>query len=239
MKKIKIGLIGDYQPNVTAHIAIPKALKLSSEKLNCEVEYIWLDTDLINKKYLTELNSFDGLWSVPATPYKDMDGALSAIKFARENKIPFLGTCGGFQHAVIEYFRNVIGINEADHLETNPDASAPVIYLLSCSMVEKNGDIFLEDGTIVKKLFYTDKTNETYHCNYGFNHNYIKQLKRSDLKISGYDENKEIRIIELQNYPFFIATLFQPERSSLKNQNHPLIDAFVEAANKRDSSLLS
>ena len=176
------------------------------------------------------MSSFDGFWAVPATPYKDMGGALSAIKFARENNIPFLGTCGGFQHAVVEYFRNVIGIKNADHLEVNPGTSTPVISSLSCSMVEKNGDIFFVESSCTKKIFNTDKTNETYHCNYGFNHDYLEQLKKSELKISGYDDNKEIRIIELKNHPFFIATLFQPERSSLRNLNHPLIDAFTEAA---------
>ena len=116
------------------------------------------------------------MWSVPASPYKDMGGALSAIKFARENNVPFLGTCGGFQHAVIEYFRNVIGIKDADHLEVNPGTSTPVISPLSCSMVEKNGDIFFEDGTIVKKLYNTEKTNETYHCDYGFNHDTFRTI---------------------------------------------------------------
>ncbi len=230
MKNIKIGLIGDYNPEITAHIAIPKALQLSSEKLNCKVQYLWLDTDLITKKYFVELNSYSGLWAVPATPYKDMEGALSAIGLARNNYIPFLGTCGGFQHTVIEYFRNVIGIKDADHLESNPETSKDVITVLSCSMVEKDGDIFLEEGSAVKRIFNSDKTNETYHCNYGFNENYLELLKKSELRISGYDENKEVRIVELKNHPFFIATLFQPERSSLKNQNHPLIDAFVEAA---------
>jgi CTP synthase (UTP-ammonia lyase) len=229
-RKIKIGLIGDYSPAVTAHIAIPKALQLSSQRLNDDLEYHWLDTDKISKKYFNELNSFDGFWAVPASPYKDMEGALSAIKFARENNVPFLGTCGGFQHAVIEYFRNVIGIKDADHIEVSPGTPAPVISLLSCSMVEKNGDIFFEEHSFAKKLFNADKTNETYHCNYGFNQNYLDQLKKSDLQISGYDENKEIRIIELRSHPFFIATLFQPERSSLQNKNHPLIDAFTEAA---------
>jgi len=230
MKNIKIGLIGDYNPEITAHIAIPKALQLSSEKLNCKVQYLWLDTDLITKKYFVELNSYSGLWAVPATPYKDMEGALSAIGLARNNNIPFLGTCGGFQHTVIEYFRNVIGIKDADHLESNPETSKDVITVLSCSMVEKDGDIFLEEGSAVKRIFNSDKTNETYHCNYGFNENDLELLKKSELRISGYDENKEVRIVELKNHPFFIATLFQPERSSLKNQNHPLIDAFVEAA---------
>ncbi len=232
MKKIKIGLIGDYDPNVTAHIAIPKALQLSSEKLNHPVEYIWLNTELINKKYFNELNSFNGLWAVPATPYKDIEGALAAIKFARENNIPFLGTCGGFQHAVIEFFRNVIGIKEADHFESNPETSVPVITALSCSMVKKNGDIFLKEGTFAEKIFNTNQTNETYHCNYGFNQDYLELLKKSDMKISGFDSNIDVRIIELTNHPFFIATLFQPERASLENKNHPLIDAFVRASLK-------
>jgi len=228
--KIKIGLIGDYKPQVTAYIAIPKALQLSSERLNYPVKCLWLNTDLINKKYFNELNSFNGLWAVPATPYKDMDGALTAIRFARENNIPFLGTCGGFQHTIIEYFRNVIGIKDADHFETNPGTAEPVITALSCSMVEKNADIFLEEGSFAKNIFKTDLTNETYHCNYGFNQDYLELLKKSNMKISGYDSNKDVRVIELINHPFFIATLFQPERKSLKNENHPLIDAFVKAA---------
>jgi len=229
---MKIGLIGDYNPEVTAHIAIPKALQLSSERLNYPVEYLWLNTELINKKYFNELNSFNGLWAVPSTPYKDMEGALAAIKFARENNIPFLGTCGGFQYAIIEFFRNVVGIKDADHFESNPGTTNPLITALSCSMVEKNGDIFFEEGTFAKKIFNAAKTNETYHCNYGFNQDYLGLLKKSDMRISGYDSNNEVRVIELTNHPFFVATLFQPERSSLKNKNHVLIDAFVEASKK-------
>ena len=75
----------------------------------------------------------------------------------------------------------------------------------------------------------SEKINETYRCNYGFDEKFIEELKRSDLKISGDDANKEIRILELINHPFFVATLFQPERAALKYQNHPLIDAFVKA----------
>ena len=230
MNKIKIGLIGDYNPDVTAHKAIPPALNLSALKSRCQIEYQWLETESINKKYIKEINSFQGFWAVPASPYNDMNGALTVIRFARENKIPFLGTCGGFQHAIIEYFRNVIGIKNADNYENNPDSNEPVITPLSCSMVEKNGEIFLEKDTFVKKIFNSDKTSETYHCNYGFNHDYLEMLKKSDMKISGYDSNHEVRIVELKNHPFFVATLFQPERSSLENKNHPLIDAFTSAA---------
>ncbi|HSP88339.1 MAG TPA: hypothetical protein VLN45_09415 [Ignavibacteriaceae bacterium] len=230
---INIGLIGDYDSEVTAHKAIPIALKLSSENLSCTVEFFWLDTELITKKHLNDLNTFDGLWAIPATPYKHMEGALAAIRFARENHIPFLGTCGGFQHAIIEYFRNVIGVKNADHTESNPESEEPVITLLSCSMVEKNGNIFFEKGTVINQIFNSEITNETYHCNYGFNQNYLELLKTSNLIVSGYDENKEVRSVELKNHPFFIATLFQPERSALKNINHPLIDSFVSSAKQR------
>jgi CTP synthase (UTP-ammonia lyase) len=232
---INIGLIGDYDSEVTAHKAIPISLKLSAEKLNCIVEFSWLNTELITKKYLNDLTSFEGFWAVPATPYKDMESALYAIKFARENHIPFLGTCGGFQHVIIEFFRNVVGIKNADHTESNPESDEPVITPLSCSMVEKNGNIFFEKGTIINQIFNSEKTNETFHCNYGFNQNYLGLLKTSSLIISGYDENKEVRSVELKNHPFFIATLFQPERSALKNKNHPLIDSFISAAKIRGS----
>ncbi len=104
-------------------------------------------------------------------------------------------------------------------------------------MVEKNGDIFLKENTFAKKIFNAEKINETYHCNYGFNEEYLEMLERSDLKISGYDKIKEVRVIELKDHPFFIATLFQPERSALKNQNHLLIDAFVKTVMNRNKNI--
>ena len=90
-------------------------------------------------------------------------------------------------------------------------------------MIEKNGDIFIGEGTFAKRIFNSGKTNETYHCNYGFNQDYLELLKKSEMKISGYDSNIDVRIIELTDHPFFIATLFQPERSSLKSKNHSKI----------------
>ena len=136
--KIKIGLIGDYSPGATAHVPIPKALRLAAVETGCETEESWLATEDIAGNP-QQLSDFHGLWCVPASPYKSMDGALSAIRFAREKGVPFLGTCGGFQHAVIEYARNVLGYAKADHLESNPETVMPIMSQLSCSLVEKNG----------------------------------------------------------------------------------------------------
>src|SRR5689334_3477921 len=103
---MKIGIIGDYSEAVPAHQAIPVALTLASKALNYKIGVQWIPTDEITKHY--DFQSFNGLWCVPGSPYKNMEGALFGIQFARENKIPFLGTCGGFQHSLIEYARNVL-----------------------------------------------------------------------------------------------------------------------------------
>jgi CTP synthase (UTP-ammonia lyase) len=161
-----------------------------------------------------------------------MEGALTGIKYARENKIPYLGTCGGFQHAVIEYFRNVLQMKEAGHTEINPDAVQPIIIQLSCSLIEKNGTIFFKKDSSISKIYGVASAEETYHCRYGFNSDYFNLLRKSNLKISGKDAEGDVRALELQNHPFFLLTLFQPERSGLMGKDHPLINAFASAAAK-------
>src|SRR5437867_118360 len=97
---VRVGLIGDYNAQVKAHLAIPRALALSSEGLERRVEPVWLGTRELEGAAERQLSLFDGLWCVPGSPYQSMDGALRAIRFARERGVPFLGTCGGFQHAL-------------------------------------------------------------------------------------------------------------------------------------------
>jgi CTP synthase (UTP-ammonia lyase) len=115
-QNIRIALVGDYDPSVPAHQAIPVALNRVASETGLSVQAIWLATTDIGDA--TSLGAFDGIWCVPASPYRDMDGALTAIRFARERQVPFLGTCGGFQHALLEYARNHLGwagIRERDH----------------------------------------------------------------------------------------------------------------------------
>jgi CTP synthase (UTP-ammonia lyase) len=128
-KKVMVGLVGDYNQSVPAHQAIPLALKLAAEEKQVEVEFEWVFTGDINS--VSWISAFDGIWCVPASPYYSMEGALLAIRHARETAIPFLGTCGGFQHAVIEYARNVLGWADAEHAETAPDAARAFIRRLS------------------------------------------------------------------------------------------------------------
>ena len=228
--KVKIGLVGDYSPDVTAHVAIPEALNLAATEAGCEVEKTWLATEAVAED-LRRLSGFDGLWCVPASPYRSMDGALSAIRFARERGVPFLGTCGGFQHAVIEYVRNVLGFEEADHAESNPGTTMPLMTLLSCSLVEVEGVIRLKEGSRARQIYGEEVVAERYHCNFGFNPKYLSLFEDGEMKITGADEDGEPRVVELATHPFFIATLFQPERSALqRGEPHPLVSAYLAAA---------
>lgn len=227
--RVHIGLIGDYSSEVAAHIAIPKSLQLAADDRETEVEVTWLATESIVQN-LERLSSFDGLWCVPASPYVSMDGALSAIRFAREQHRPFLGTCGGFQHALIEYARNVLGYVEADHAETNPDATMPLIAPLSCSLVEASGAIKLKEDSRISRVYGRAEIVEQYHCNYGVNPRYQRLLEAGDMKVTGVDAEGETRVVELTGHPFFVATLFQPERSAFSGIVHPLIRSYLQAA---------
>src|SRR5436190_8007090 len=129
-----IALVGDYCSTVVAHRVIPKALELAAQSVGCDVAPQWIGTSELEHDGDKLLLSFDSVWLVPNSPYASMDGALNAIRFARENRIPFLGTCGGFQHTLIEYARNVLRIQDAEHEESNPTASLLVVSRLSCSL---------------------------------------------------------------------------------------------------------
>jgi CTP synthase (UTP-ammonia lyase) len=224
---IRIALIGDYDPQVTAHQAIPVALGLVAEHLNRTVQFEWLPTEQIHGD--TPLREFDGFWCVPASPYKSEAGALRAIRFAREQQRPFLGTCGGFQHAVLEFSRNVLGWVDAVHGETSPDSERAVLTPLTCSLVQVVDSIYLVPGSLIAKAYETSQIREGYRCRFGVNPLFEQQLLNDRLHAVGHDSSGDLRAIELKDHRFFVATLFQPERAALKGQMPPLVRAFVEA----------
>ena len=224
----KLALVGDYNPKVPAHRAIPTALGLACVATGVKLEWTWIGTEKIIDAS-RDLAGYSAVWVVPASPYKNMAGALAAIRYARENRLPFLGTCGGFQHALIEFARNVVQIKDADHAETAPAGSDLVVTPLACSLVGQSGEISFTPGSLLHQIFQGQPAREEYHCRYGVNPAYRAQLESAGLRFTGVDTNGEIRAVELTEYPFFVGTLFQPERSALRGRHHPLIQAFVRA----------
>lgn len=227
---VRIAVVGDYNPDIPAHRAIPEALKLSATTLGTEAVAEWVATDRVGNPAET-LRDFAGVWVAPGSPFASFDGALAAIRFARESGRPFFGTCGGFQHAVIEYARNVLGMTDADHTESNPTAATPVISRLTCSLVEQTGVVKLAEGSKVRAAYGTAEAAEGYHCNYGVNPAYeMVFAEPSRLRVAGRDTAGEVRAVELNGHPFFVGTLYQPERSALRGEVHPLITAFIQAS---------
>jgi CTP synthase (UTP-ammonia lyase) len=225
---IRVALVGDRNPAVTAHCAIPIALDLAAKACSCSIEAIWMHTaSLVDPP--AQLRGFGGCWCVPASPYANATGALAAIKIARERRLPFLGTCAGFQHAIIEYARYVRSMPEADHAEDNPASKMPIISELSCSLVEATQEITTMSGSRIREAYGTETICEQYRCRYGLNRNLQFMLLDDDLWFTAHDENGEVRAVELRSRPFFVATLFQPERRALNHEAPPLVVAFVEA----------
>ena len=226
---LRIGLIGDYSPEVVAHVAIPLALDFAATDAGVPVEPVWLATDRLEQDSADLLPLCAALWCVPGSPYAGMEGALAAIRFARARGVPFLGTCGGFQHALIEYTRNVLGL-AADHAESNPDAALPLIGPLACALRGVTGGITFTPGSRIAAIYGTTAAEEGYNCSFGVNPAYAHLLDGTDLRTTGRDATGEVRVVELTGHPFFIATLYQPERRALTGVAHPLVNALVRAA---------
>jgi len=224
---LRIALVGDYNHDVVAHQAIPLAIDDAAAVLEITADYDWLATSEIKSR--DDLVGYDAIWVVPASPYKNPEGAFIAIQYARENAIPFLGTCGGFQHAIIEYARNVMGVGDAAHQETD-SAGRMVIVPLSCSLVEQEAEVELRPNTLIARAYGREKISEGYHCNYGISPDFAAELEKSDMRVTAWDEDGEIRAVELSNHPFFVATLFQHERNALAGRPVPLVQAMLKDA---------
>ncbi len=227
---LRVGLIGDRDDTIPAHRGIPIALQLAAQRSKRAVDATWLASDALPDAGIAR---FDALWCVPGSPYRDMGAVLRSIRVAREERIPFLGTCGGFQHAVIEYARNVLGWADAEHGETAPEAPRAVVSLLECALVEAVDDVRLVPGSRIATAYGRDRATEGYRCRYGLNPAFEEQLLGEPLRATAFDADGQVRAIELTDHPFFVCTLFQPERAALRDELPPLVPALLQAAAQR------
>jgi CTP synthase (UTP-ammonia lyase) len=230
MEPTFVALVGDHDPDVVAHRAVPKALGLAALSLGRAVDAVWVATEEVAADEEQALGHVDAVWCVPASPYRSTEGALAAIRRARERGMPFLGTCGGFQHAVIEFARNVAGIGAAGHAETEPEGEALVITALACALRGVGGRVRFAEGSRLHGIYGPKPVEEEYMCGFGLNPAFRETLERHGMRFTGFDPDGAVRAMELPEHPFYVATLFQPERAALHGHTPPLVRAFVHAA---------
>jgi CTP synthase (UTP-ammonia lyase) len=230
MNAVRVALVGDYRPESKAHRGAPNALALAGEALGIPIESDWIHTSTLAADPSRQLEPYQGVWLVPGSPYANTGGVVRAIRTARTTGRPFLGTCGGFQHAMLECAEALWGVGSPAHAEIDPHAVDPVIAPLSCSLVEKHGEVFFVAGSRLAGFYGVPSAVEGYHCSYGLNTTYARHLNSGPLRVSARDIEGDVRAAELDGHPFFFGTLYQPERSALEGRVHPLISAFVKAA---------
>jgi CTP synthase (UTP-ammonia lyase) len=231
MPALAIALVGDRDENIAAHRALPLALAAAAARLGLDADVEWVPPDEIVGTGRVE--RFDALWCIPGSPYRSEAGALRAIRHARERGVPFLGTCGGFQHAVLEYARDVLQWADAAHAELDPAARRAVIAPLACALVEANEDVRLAAGSRLAGAYDGATAQATYRCSYGLNPAFRSALIGGALRVVAEDGAGDVRGIELDGHPFFVAVLFQPERAALAGQRVPLAEALLAAARDR------
>ncbi|MFI0481787.1 hypothetical protein [Actinomadura sp. 9N215] len=237
----RIALVGDRSPSVQSHVRIPRLLEAVRERHGLLVEAYWIPTDEAEDG----MAGFDGVWLLPGSPYRSEAGAVAAIRSARESGIPILGTCGGFQHMILEFARNVCGLKEARHAEYDGPADDhddhdrndrvrlggdAVITPLACSLAGHEAEVNVTAGSFAERVMGATRSIERFNCAFGPSPGHLDLLRANGLRFTGHDDEGQVRIAELPGHPFFFATLFQPELAGDGTRPHPVITAFATAA---------
>ncbi len=240
-KEVRIGLVGKYNELQDAYKSIYETFIHAGAVNECKVQVVPIHSELLDEENIGhKLTDLDGVLVAPGFGARGFAGKLVAIRYVRENKIPFLGICLGMQSAVVEYCRNVLHLHQANSVEVDPETPNPVIDLMP---EQKN--ITLKGGTmrlgsykckIVKnslahKAYGQTEIAERHRHRYEFNNTYLQQMEASGLMASGKNPDSGlVEIIELKDHPFFIGVQFHPELKSTVENPHPLFISFIKAA---------
>ncbi|MFA6270073.1 MAG: CTP synthase [Candidatus Paceibacterota bacterium] len=253
-KEIQIAVVGKYFDTgdfvlSDAYVSVIEAVKFSSFWNGAKTKLAWINSKEYetNPKKISELKNYDGIIVPGGFGESGIEGVIMAIKYARENKIPYLGLCYGMQLAVIEYARNVIGWNDAHTAEINPKASKVVIDIMpeQKKLLEESKygatmrlgayPAILKEGTIAREAYKAQEISERHRHRYEVNPEYITEIEKAGLVFSGTSPDErlmEIAELPKEKHPFFLGTQFHPEFKARPLHPHPLFTAFIEACLK-------
>lgn len=245
-RKVKIALVGKYVALHDAYISVVESLRHAGVANNAEVEICWIDSELVTEENVKQqLCDVDGILVPGGFGERGIDGMIEAIRFAREQNIPYLGLCLGMQLTIVEFARNVLNYRDANSSEFDQETTHPVIHI----MPDQNGVInlggtlrlgaypcVLREGTKARVLYGTDQIAERHRHRYEVNNEYRQILEENGMVLSGTSPDGHIvEMIELKEHPWFVGTQAHPEFKSRPNKAHPLFKGFVQASLEHQS----
>jgi CTP synthase len=239
--KVNIGLIGKYLELQDAYKSILESFIHAGAMNECQVIITNIHSEFITEDNVAEkLAGLDGLLVAPGFGHRGVEGKVVAVKYSRENKLPFFGICLGMQMAAIEFSRNVLGLKEAHSTEMNPETTEPVIDLMDeqKNVTAKGGTMRLgsypcdlKEGTLAEKIYGKPSINERHRHRWEFNNKYLEQFENAGMIASGKNPGTGlVEIIELANHPFFIGVQYHPELKSTVESPQPIFVHFIKAA---------
>ncbi len=237
---VTIGLVGKYVELQDAYKSIVESFVHAGAENECKVHLKWISSEIITAKKSAELLAeLDGVLVAPGFGERGIEGKIEAIRFVRENKIPFLGICLGMQCAIVEFARNVLGYQKAASTEMNSNTPHPVIDLMEeQKKITKMGGTMrlgaysctLKKGSKALAAYGKPQINERHRHRYEFNNAYLKEMEKAGLKASGINPGTNlVEIIELEKHPWFVGTQYHPELKSTVQNPHPLFVQFIKA----------
>jgi CTP synthase (UTP-ammonia lyase) len=236
---VRIAILGDFNPQSHTHWATEAALFHAASWLGFDVEPRWFPTPALESLDAQDhLAHCDGIWGAPGSPFRSFEGMLRGIGFARKRDLPYLGTCAGFQYALIEFTRNVLGLRDADTAENGSDSQNMVITPVACPLPQGAPDgpkMHGEDavrpirGTLVHELCRSDAVRGQFFCSFETNPEYVARWEAAGLRVAARGPRDEMRAFDLPDKRFFLATLFQPQLSSRGEQPHPIVLGYLRA----------
>lgn len=239
--KVNIGLIGKYIELQDAYKSILEAFVHAGAMNECKVQIVNVHSEFITADNVAEkLSNLDGLLVAPGFGHRGIEGKIIAVKYARENKLPFFGICLGMQMAAIEFARNVLGLADAHSTEMQPNTTTPVIDLMAeqKKITAKGGTMRLgaypcviKEGTLASHIYGKKEIKERHRHRWEFNNAYLEQFEQAGMIASGKNpESNLVEIIELKNHPFFIGVQYHPELKSTVENPQPIFVHFIKAA---------
>ncbi len=240
-KEVNIALVGKYVELHDAYISVAEALKHAGYKHDAKINIDWIQSEEITEENVEQyLKGKDGVLVPGGFGDRGVEGKITAIKYARINKIPFLGICLGMQLATVEFARNVCNLNGAHSSELDPATPYPIINLLPDqeNVVDMGGTLRLGSypcrltkGSKAYEVYGEENITERHRHRYEFNNHYRERLEAKGLVLSGVSpDNRLVEVVELKDHPWFVAAQYHPEFKSRPEKAHPLFDGFIKAS---------